>query len=181
MARKCSVTGCSRFVFGGGFCLSHQHFRKDLIARKEKAKQKAAERSIHYSTFVNKDEMDLGKLRDILDKEFSIYMRRRRGDIVKCATCNATGHYKSFDHSHYIVRQHMATRWDERNGDIGCHICNRLEYGQGQKMREFLVSVYGEESVQHLETLGKTVKVWTRQELLDMIQFYRNLNKKFDQ
>lgn len=178
MARLCKVTGCKRFVFGGGLCLGHQHFRTDLKERKEKAKKKAAEMGIHYSVQVPKDQMKLSDLIKIADDVFSEFKRREHGDFCMCATCGVKAGWKSFDNGHYIPRGNMSTRFLETNCAPQCQICNRGNDGEEKKMREFLVSRYSEEEIKEVERLKHVRKDWGRDELLDLIKFYRTKIKE---
>jgi hypothetical protein len=168
---KCRVNGCRYQLWNKGYCRVHQFF----LNEKEK---KGEER--HISVLVPREDVSVKSLIVILDKEFSIYMRRKNGDIIKCCTCSAVSKWNSFDYGHYIPRGNESTRFLETNGAPQCVPCNRFNDGMSKKMREYLVRIHGEKVVIDLENKGREVKNWSRSELLDMIKFYRELNKKFD-
>jgi len=69
-----------------------------------------------------------------IDKPFHEYIRRRDADnnsgYCKCISCNKPIHFSESDAGHFIGRQHLATRWDERNVNSQCRKCNRFEYGR---------------------------------------------------
>lgn len=69
-----------------------------------------------------------------IDPPFHEFIRRRDADnetgYCKCASCNKTIHFTESDAGHFIGRQHLATRWDERNVMAQCRKCNRFEYGR---------------------------------------------------
>lgn len=61
------------------------------------------------------------------DRLFSLYVRQRFAvnDIVKCATCNNEGHWRSMDCGHFRSRKHNSTRCHEHNALAQCASCNR--------------------------------------------------------
>ncbi len=69
-----------------------------------------------------------------IDKPFHEYIRRRDADnnsgYCKCISCNKPIHFSESDAGHFIGRQHLSTRWDERNVNSQCRKCNRFEYGR---------------------------------------------------
>lgn len=69
-----------------------------------------------------------------IDKPFHEFIRRRDADnstgYCACASCNKSIHFTDSDAGHFIGRQHMSTRWDERNVKAQCRKCNRFEYGR---------------------------------------------------
>ena len=68
-----------------------------------------------------------------IDKVFSEYIRRRdcnEDGYCECISCGKTIHFSESDAGHFIGRQHMATRWEERNVYAQCRKCNRFEYGR---------------------------------------------------
>lgn len=171
--RECKVTLCKRLVWRDDFCPVHAN----IFAPKEK---KETEKPMHRS-IVPTGEMSIAKLTDILDREFSTYIRRRNGDIVRCCTCGATMNWKSAECGHYMKRGNQATRFDERNCHEQCHYCNCNKDGDPIRYREFMIKKYGESETKEIERMATLVKHWTRSELLDLIKFYRTENKKFDQ
>lgn len=68
------------------------------------------------------------KLKKELDKIFSLYIRRKYADKngeASCYTCGKIYKWQELQCGHFVSRQHLATRYDERNvrpQDIGCNI-----------------------------------------------------------
>ena len=62
------------------------------------------------------------KLIQQLDKEFSIFIRRRYAinDIATCVTCGKKDHWKKLQAGHFMSRKHLSTRWDEDNVQVQC-------------------------------------------------------------
>lgn len=69
-----------------------------------------------------------------IDKPFHEYIRRRDADdnsgYCSCKSCGKPIHFTESDAGHFIGRQHLSTRWDERNVHSQCRKCNRFEYGR---------------------------------------------------
>ena len=69
-----------------------------------------------------------------IDKVFHEYIRRRDADnntgYCKCISCGKKVHFTETDAGHFIGRQHLSTRYDERNVHAQCRKCNRFEYGR---------------------------------------------------
>jgi len=68
-----------------------------------------------------------------IDKVFHRYIRLRDTDEDgwgECITCNKRLHFSEGQAGHFIGRQHLATRYDERNVHAQCRKCNRFEYGR---------------------------------------------------
>jgi len=69
-----------------------------------------------------------------IDKPFHEYIRRRDADnntgYCKCISCGKKVHFTETDAGHFIGRQHLITRYDERNVHAQCRKCNRFEYGR---------------------------------------------------
>jgi len=69
-----------------------------------------------------------------IDKPFHEYIRRRDADnntgYCGCISCGKKVHFTQTDAGHFIGRQHLATRYDERNVHAQCRKCNRFEYGR---------------------------------------------------
>lgn len=71
--------------------------------------------------------MTTGKKKKLLDRLFSIAIRRVYADIngnVSCYTCGAKKHWKQIQNGHYISRNYLATRFDVRNCKPQCAGCN---------------------------------------------------------
>ena len=77
-----------------------------------------------------------------IDPVFHEYVRRKEVDnhtgLGKCVTCNKTFHFSELDSGHFMGRQHLSTRWDERNVHIQCRKDNRFLYGLQYEYSLFL-------------------------------------------
>jgi len=98
---------------------------------------------------------DLKKFRDKLDKVFSIFIRLRDSNnegYGQCITCNAPRNWKGADCGHFIGRQYMSIRWDEKNAHLQCKNCNG--YGQGEQFKYALqiIDRYGQDEIDRLHT-----------------------------
>lgn len=80
------------------------------------------------------------------DRIFSKYQRMIAANqfgSVRCSTCPAMVPWKHIDWGHWIVREHMATRYDYRNGGPQCHQCNRVMGGNQYIMSLSINARYG--------------------------------------
>jgi hypothetical protein len=86
------------------------------------------------------------QLKKELDKIFSQYIRQRYADsngMLNCYTCGKRLHWKESQNSHFVSRQHLATRFDERNCRPACVGCNVFGGGQIAAYAEKLEQEYG--------------------------------------
>ena len=92
-----------------------------------------------------------------LDKVFSEYIRRKYANSVgevQCITCGILRHWKdSMDAGHYIPRNHMATRYSEKNVHPQCRGCNRFGGGRYDVYALKLQEIYGKDILQELNSL----------------------------
>lgn len=68
-----------------------------------------------------------------LDEIFSLYIRLRDTDANgygKCITSGKFVHFKDADCGHFISRNNMATRWDEKNANLQSRKDNRFLSGK---------------------------------------------------
>ena len=111
-----------------------------------------------------KKKKTLTKYKKELDALFSKYVRAKYAvnGIVKCYTCPHQGEIKKMQNGHFVPRQYLATRWDERNCRPQCYACNMLYGGQGSTFAENLINEYGQDIVSELnKARWKTVKIST--------------------
>lgn len=85
-----------------------------------------------------------------LDKIFSRYIRFR--DDGQCFTCPKKDDPKKMQNGHFVPRQYLAVRWNEKNCNCQCYACNMLYGGQGPTYAVRLASKYGQETVEYLES-----------------------------
>src|SRR3990167_2325586 len=86
------------------------------------------------------------------DTLFSKFIRKRDcGDKTgKCCSCGAIITFEVADASHFVSRQYLATRYNERNVHASCRKCNRFLEGRKEEYALFLVRKYGIEILEEL-------------------------------
>lgn len=105
-----------------------------------------------------KKKKTLAKYKKDLDSVFSKYIRQR--DDGQCFTCPKKDDPKNMQCGHFVPRQYLSVRYDERNCNCQCYACNMLYGGQGATYAIRLAAKYGQEVVEELESLRwKTVKL----------------------
>ena len=101
-----------------------------------------------------KKKPTVSKLKKKLDAIYSQYIRQKYSDDtgeVSCYTCPRRDHYKNLQCGHFVPRQYLKTRWDERNTRPQCYACNMLYNGQPSRFAANLVAEYGQGIVEELE------------------------------
>lgn len=93
----------------------------------------------------------LAKWKKELDDIFSKYVRQR--DQGQCFTCSKKDDPKKMQNGHFVPRQYLAVRYDERNCNCQCYACNMLYGGQGATYAIRLAQKYGQETVEQLESM----------------------------
>jgi hypothetical protein len=95
----------------------------------------------------------------ILDRVFSEYIRLRDSNSFgncNCITCGRYGSWKyAMDAGHFISRNHLSTRFNEKNCAAQCLNCNRFSSG---KQYEFGIAIdkkYGKGTAEQLLILSK--------------------------
>ena len=120
----------------------------------------------------------VSKLKKEIDKYFSLYIRLRNASkdgIVKCFTCNKTGHYKKGFHAgHFQSRRFLPTRWNEDNVQNQCIRCNLYSQGEQYKFSQKL----GEVKSKELEELARTTVKYMRHEYEELLEHYKQKVKK---
>jgi len=97
---------------------------------------------------------------------------RLRDRFKGCISCGATvteaGHYYSQGH-------HSALRFNEVNTNGQCSRCNRWLHGNLINYRNGLLSRYGKQELDLLDSVGtrNPLKKWTRWELEEIIKHYQ--------
>lgn len=97
----------------------------------------------------------MSQAREMLDRVFSIYIRRRDcpDGQGRCISCGRPINFTTCDAGHYIPRTHTATRWNELNCHGQCRICNRVKHGNLKGYHEVLIHIYGLPIVEDIERL----------------------------
>lgn len=84
-----------------------------------------------------------------LDEVFSKYIRYR--DKGQCFTCPHKAHPKKMQCGHFVPRQYLKTRYDEKNCHCQCMACNIYHGGQGPTYAVRLDEKYGLGTAKELE------------------------------
>lgn len=113
---------------------------------------------------------------------FSKYIRLRDSDnngLCKCITCHRIAHWKNMDCGHGIPRQHWATRYNEKNNNAQCKVCNGFEGGKREVYKEEVNKKYGNGTWEILEVMSKKIiKRPSKYEISVMESFYKNKAKE---
>lgn len=115
----------------------------------------------------------LPALRRKLDRVFSEFIRRRDGEYGKCITCGAVKHWKAANAGHFIPRQYLATRYDERNVHLQCVHCNLWRRGNLIEYYAALVKKYGQAVVDELRAKKRTTVRFRRHDYELMIKQFQ--------
>lgn len=96
-----------------------------------------------------------------LDDIFSEYVRRLHADAngaVQCVTCGIYRRWNDrMDAGHFIIRKHMATRYDIYNVFPQCKECNRELNGNIGRFTEYLIRCFGKNIVEELKEKEKII------------------------
>ena len=109
-----------------------------------------------------------------IDKPFHEYIRRRDADnntgYCNCISCDKKVHFTETDAGHFISRQHLITRYDERNVHAQCRKCNRFEYGRQYEYSLALGSELSDELLQKSRSILKM----SDQEWQELYELFKN-------
>ena len=94
----------------------------------------------------------------ILDKVFSEYIRRRDShgsEYARCITCGKIISWKEGDAGHFISRNHLSTRWNEKNVNFQCPSCNRFKSGEQHLHGLAIDRKYGKGTAEELQAISR--------------------------
>ena len=97
-------------------------------------------------------------LMQILDRVFSEYIRRRDAGAtgyVRCVTCTTVKYWKEMDCGHFVNRNHLSVRFDERNCHAQCPECNRFHGGEQHLHGIAIDQKYGTGTALLLQRVGR--------------------------
>ena len=111
-----------------------------------------------------------------LDKVFSKFIRLRdsKDGIGSCITCGRIKEWKYMDCGHYIKRQHLATRWDEKNCNLQCKHCNAFEQGANERYKVAIDEKWGKGTADMLEIKKHNRVKMTEAEYDLLIKYYED-------
>ena len=120
-----------------------------------------------------KKSPSLAALKKRCDRAFSSYIRTRdidRHGNTSCVTCGTTAHWKQLQCGHFISRNYLATRFDEKNAFPQCVGCNIFKKGAYPEFAVFLTQEFGHGILQQLlNTKHQPVK-FSKADYLEMIE-----------
>lgn len=116
------------------------------------------------------------KVREELDKVFSIYSRNKevKKGFAECVSCGVRKLPSELQCGHYVSRMHLSVRWDERNGWPQCTACNVFKKGNYPAYTDYLINRFGSVWLQNLIKEGRMIRKWTIQELEDLLIYYKS-------
>lgn len=111
-----------------------------------------------------------------LDNIFSKYIRLRDTDDEGYGKCISTGrfiHYSQADAGHFISRDRMSTRWNEKNVHLQSRQANRFKSGQQFSQSISIDHKYGEGTSEILLAESRKTCKLTDFELDALIDHYK--------
>lgn len=116
-----------------------------------------------------KKQLSLRSMIKKADKIFSLYVRLRDCapglQYAPCISCGKILHYKEMDAGHFIGRQHMSLRFDEKNVNAQCRYENRFNEGNKVEYAKGLQKKYGVDVLDYLAAAKRQYHKWTVWEL----------------
>lgn len=108
---------------------------------------------------------------DRADTIFSVYIRQRDNGV--CITCGIKLPWQAMQCGHFITRQAMLTRYDERNCHAQCADCNQYHGGQLGTYARKIEERYGEKVLDELRRKKNKVAKLTPSQLFTIIDTYK--------
>ena len=109
------------------------------------------------------------KLRKKLDRVFGAWIRRRDTLANGLGYCISCRQFAPLQCGHFIKRQHLALRWDERNAHGQCLRCNHFLGGNEAEYYHALLKRYGQFTMNELMRRKHDNVKYTRTDLQEMI------------
>jgi hypothetical protein len=120
----------------------------------------------------------------LADAQFSLYIRVLNADeegYCLCFTCGKKLPWRgsgSLHAGHFIGREHIPTRYDERNVKPQCDTCNTYHEGEHGAFALNLTKIYGEKVIEELVLKSNGHADLIAQDYLDIRDKYKELTKK---
>lgn len=115
------------------------------------------------------------KLKEKLDRIFSVYIRLRDSDnkgYCRCISCGSIHPWKEVDCGHHVNRSHMSTRYSEKNCNAQCRKCNRFDEGNNIGYTRGLINKYGIKIISELDVKKHSVSHMTAFDYEILIDHY---------
>jgi len=112
------------------------------------------------------------QLKKMLWRIVSPYIRQRDKGI--CFTCGAVKHWKEMQAGHFVPADSCSdTQFDETNVHCQCVRCNKFLSGNLMEYTLRMIDKYDKDCVDDLRRRGRVVKKWTKEELKELIEYYK--------
>jgi len=122
------------------------------------------------------EDMTIKQLKKVLDTEFSKFIRLRDSvdGIGLCITCGRMKEWKYMDNGHFIKRQYLSTRYDEKNCNLQCKHCNAFEQGANEKYKIAIDKKWGAGTAEMLEIKKYNKSNYDKFTYITLIKYYRD-------
>lgn len=125
-------------------------------------------------------ENDIQTLHKKAQAAFNAWIRKCRDKNEPCISCGYSGDGRQWHAGHYRSQGgNSALRYDERNVNKQCSICNNYKSGNLAEYRKALVDKIGIDQVEELEST-RNIKRWSAEELREIIKKYSEKLKSCD-
>lgn len=118
----------------------------------------------------------LNRLKKIAWKVFSEWIRRRHANAEgyqSCITCGKWDHWKNMQASHFIPGRRNSILFLEENCHASCVQCNIWRHGALEEYYPFMLSKYGQETIDRIKRLKNEIFKPTREYYEDLIEKYK--------
>ena len=115
----------------------------------------------------------LARLKRKLDLVFSIWIRKRDADDDGMGRCVSCGDWALLQAGHFIPRQYVAIRWDERNCHGQCSRCNCWLHGNLIEYYAFMMKNYGLPVIDELRQRQSTTVKMTRSDYETLLNRFK--------
>lgn len=128
------------------------------------------------ATPVKRKTKSLSKYKKEFDAVFSKFIRQR--DNHTCYTCGIIMEPTKSQNGHFVPRQYLSLRWDERNCHAQCYACNVLYNGQPSVYAIKLTEQYGPDILREFEAKRKELTKLREDFYIENISKYKALLEK---
>lgn len=131
------------------------------------------------STKKKPKKIKVGKLKDKVWKQFSIFIRTRGADTQGfnfCVTCQVKKFWRELQAGHFIQGRLNANLFDERGTNPQCYSCNVGRYGATVLYYKWMLAHYGQEVIDDLLEQNSKTHKWQPDELENLLIHYTALN-----
>jgi len=112
------------------------------------------------------------QLKKMLWRIVSPYIRQR--DKGKCFTCGDIKPWTKTHAGHFVPADSCSdTQFDEKNVHCQCVRCNKFLSGNLMEYTLRMIDKYGKDCVDDLRKRGHKPKKWKKDELKDLIEYYK--------